>query len=379
VLIPEERGIEGLSALVRDRGGFGLLKLTPAHVQVLTQWLEPEQAPGRARALVIGGEALLAESLSFWRAHTPETRLINEYGPTETVVGCVVYEVPPGAPLSGLVPIGRPIANTRCYVLDAALRPVPAGLVGELYLAGAGLARGYLARPDLTAERFVPDPFSGLGERLYRTGDLVRWDEGGQLVFIGRTDQQVKLHGYRIELGEIEAVLAACPGIHEVAVILREDVPGDPQLVAYYVPVGERTSAVKELELRAGLKVQLPPYMIPASFVSLPEMPLTSNGKIDRAALPAPGTERPDLAQPYVAPETETEEILAAVIGQILRLDQVGVLDNFFALGGNSIRGLQFVGLARDRGLEFNVEDLFQHQTVRDLAASLGKRESQES
>ncbi|MFP5285665.1 MAG: non-ribosomal peptide synthetase, partial [Thermoanaerobaculia bacterium] len=211
VLVPEERGIEGLSALVRDRGGFGLLKLTPAHLQVLTQRLEPEQAPGRAQALVIGGEALLAESLSLWRTHAPETRLINEYGPTETVVGCVVYEVPPGVPLSGPVPIGRPIANMRCYVLDAALRPVPAGFEGQLYLAGTGLARGYLARPGLTAERFVPDPFGGPGERMYRTGDLVRWDEEGQLVFIGRVDQQVKLHGYRIELGEVEAVLAACP------------------------------------------------------------------------------------------------------------------------------------------------------------------------
>ncbi len=381
VLVPEERGFDGLSTLVRDRGGFGLLKLTPAHVQILTQSLEPEQAPDRARALVIGGEALLAESLSFWRAHAPETRLINEYGPTETVVGCVVYEVPPGVPLSGPVPIGRPIANMRCYVLDAALRPVPAGLVGQLYLAGVGLARGYLARPDLTAERFVPDPFGGPGERLYHTGDLVRWGEGEQLVFIGRADLQVKLHGYRIELGEIEVVLAACSGIHEVAVILREDVPGEPRLVAYYVPAEERTQAVTESELRARLKIQLPPYMIPASFVSLQEMPLTSNGKIDRGALPAPGTERerPDLAQSYVAPETETEEILATVVGQILRLHQVGVLDNVFALGGDSIRSLQIVRLARDRGLEFSVKDIYWHQTVRDLAASLGKRASQKS
>ncbi|MFP5285666.1 MAG: phosphopantetheine-binding protein [Thermoanaerobaculia bacterium] len=169
------------------------------------------------------------------------------------------------------------------------------------------------------------------------------------------------------------------PGIHEAVVILREDVPGDPRLVAYYVPARERTPAVTESELRAGLKVQLPPYMIPASFVPLPEMPLTSNGKIDREAFPAPGTGRPDFAQSYVAPETETEEVLAAIFGQILRLDQVGVLDNYFALGGNSIRSLQIVGLARDRGLEFNVEDLLQHETVRALAASLGKRVSRES
>jgi amino acid adenylation domain-containing protein len=372
VLVPEEDGIEGFSSLVRDRGGFGLIKLTPAHLQVLTQWLQPEQAPGRAGALVLGGEALLAESLFFWRAHAPETRLINEYGPTETVVGCVAYEVRPGVPLSGPVPIGRPIANMRCYVLDRVLRPVPFGWPGELYLAGTGLARGYLARPDLTAERFVPDPFGGPGERLYRTGDMVRWREDGELVFIGRLDQQVKLHGYRIELGEIEAVLAGLPGVAEAVVLVREDTPGDPRLVAYYVPAGEPSPA--GADLRAGLEAQLPPYMIPAALIALPELPLTSNGKINRDALLAPGTERPDLAQAYVAPESESEEILAAVVGQVLRLDQVGRLDNFFALGGDSIRSVQIAALARERGLEFNVEDLFQHQTIRELAASLGAR-----
>jgi amino acid adenylation domain-containing protein len=368
VLVPEEEGIEGLCSLVRDRGGFGLLKLTPSHLQVLTQWLQPEQAPGRAGALVLGGEALLAESLFFWRARAPETRLFNEYGPTETVVGCVVYEVRPAVSLSGPVPIGRPIDNTRCYVLDAALRPVPSGLPGELYLAGAGLARGYLGRPDLTAERFVPDPFGGAGERLYRTGDLVRWTEG-ELVFAGRTDQQVKLHGYRIELGEIEAALAALPGVREAAAVLREDTPGDPRLAAYYVP---ETPAPAEAELRAGLEARLPAYMIPAALVSLPELPLTANGKIDRAALPAPGTGRPDLVEAYVAPESETEEILAAIVGQVLHLDAVGVLDNFFALGGDSIRSVQIVAHARERGLELNVEDLFRHQTIRALASSVG-------
>ncbi|MBV8202908.1 MAG: amino acid adenylation domain-containing protein, partial [Acidobacteria bacterium] len=368
VLIPEEHGVEGLAAAMRERGGFSLVKLTPSHLVVLTQWLQPEQAAGRAGALVIGGEALAAESLFFWRAHARTTRLINEYGPTETVVGCTVYEVPPDVGIAGPVPIGRPIANTRAYVADARLMPVPAGVAGELFIGGPGLARGYLGRPDLTAERFVPDPFGGEpGARLYRTGDLARHGEDGNLHFLGRRDGQVKLHGFRIEPAEVEAALVSLAAVREAAVVVREDTPGDRRLVAYLVPAGP---APRSGELRELLLAKLPPYMVPSAFVALDALPLSPRGKVDRAALPAPGSERPS-DEAYVAPESASEEILCAVLGKVLGVEQVSVDDNFFVLGGDSMRSVQIVALARERGLTFSVEDLFRHQTVRKLAAQL--------
>jgi len=369
VLIAEDRGIEGLATAMRDRGGFSLLKLTPAHLVVLTQWLQPEQAVDRAAALVIGGEALQAEALFFWRAHAPGTRLFNEYGPTETVVGCTLYEVPTGVSLAGPVPIGRPIANTQAYVLDPHGIPVPGGLAGELHIGGAGLARGYLGRPDLTAERFVPAPYCEPGGRLYRTGDQVRLGADGNLHYLGRRDDQVKVRGFRIELGEVEAALAAHESVRESAVRVREDTPGDRRLVGYVVAQGNTAPGTGEL--RDFLLTKLPAYMVPAAFVLLPALPLTANGKVDRAALPAPGVERPDLEQAYVAPDNETEEVLAAVMGQILGLSQVGIHDNFFVLGGDSMRSVQIVALARERGIEFSVEDLFRHQTIRQLAEGI--------
>ena len=232
-LLPEDLGVEALSAVLREETHFSLVKITPAHLQLLSQQLSPQEAAGRTRAFIIGGENLLAESLAFWQAFAPETRLVNEYGPTETVVGCCVYQVPPGRHTSGSIPIGRPIANTQMYLLDRQLQPVPIGVPGEVYIGGAGVARGYLNRPELTAERFIPNLYSEEpGSRLYKTGDLARYLSDGNIAFLGRLDHQVKVRGFRVELGEVETVLREHPAVREALVLAQEDA----RLVAYVVP-----------------------------------------------------------------------------------------------------------------------------------------------
>ena len=236
-LLREHLGVEALSTALKQGANWSLVKLTPTHLRLLSQQLSPQEAAGRTRAFIIGGENLLAESLAFWRAFAPETRLINEYGPTETVVGCCVYQVPDGKHKTGSIPIGRPIANTQVYLLDGHLQPVPIGVPGELYIGGAGMARGYLHRPELTAERFLPNPFSKEADtRLYKTGDLARYIPNGKLEFLSRLDHQVKLRGFRVGLGEIEAVLREHPAVREALVLTQKDVPGDKRLVAYVVP-----------------------------------------------------------------------------------------------------------------------------------------------
>ena len=366
VLAREGEGIDPLAEALLAGEGYSLVKLTPAHVDLLAASLTPEQVRGRARCLVIGGEALMwSEGIAFWQRHAPETRLINEYGPTETVVGCCVYELPAGGG-SGAVPIGRPIANARLYVVDRARRPVPAGVPGELLIGGVGLARGYVARPGLTAEKFLPDPFGGgSGARLYATGDRVRHGRGGELEFLGRLDEQVKVRGYRIEPAEIEAALERLVGIEKTVVVVREDLPGDRRLVAYYLGAREPGT----VELRNALLESLPEYMVPAVFVWLAEFPLTSNGKLDRAALPVPGDlARGELA--FVVPETETERTLAKIWQDVLRIERIGRSENFFALGGDSILGLQVASRARKAGLTVAARQLFQHQTLQELAAA---------
>jgi amino acid adenylation domain-containing protein len=347
VLVPEESGVEGLGEALRASGGFSLVKITPPHLEVLNYLLPAAEAAGRTGALVIGGEALKAEALGFWRKHAPETRLINEYGPTETVVGCCVYEVAPGELLGGIVPIGRPIANTRLYVLDARFEPVATGVAGELYIGGDGLARGYLNRPDLTAERFLPDPFGvEAGARIYRSGDLARYAPDGNLEFLGRVDQQVKVRGFRIELGEIEAALSAHAGVREAAVIVREDTPDEKRLTAYVV--AESGDATTAADLRAHLAERLPEYMIPMAFVMLERLPLTTNGKVDRRRLPEPDHARPELERAFVAPRNETEEALAKIWAEVLGVERVGVNDNFFELGGHSLLATQVVSRVRN-------------------------------
>jgi amino acid adenylation domain-containing protein len=268
--------------------------------------------------------------------------------------------------------IGERIPDLQLYVLDAARKPVPVGVPGELYVGGAGLARGYLYRPELTAERFVVHPWGDEGARLYRTGDRGRYLANGDLEYLGRVDRQVKVRGFRIELGEIEAVLAQHKDVSE-SVVLARDNDGDTRLVAYVVAADEQVLTVSDL--RSHMKERLPEYMVPSAFVLLDRLPLTTNGKIDRRALPLPEDARLDLGEAYVAPETEAEQILAGVWAEVLRVERVGVCDNFFALGGDSIRSVQVLSLAKERGLSFSLQQLFQYQTIRELANAIGSEE----
>jgi amino acid adenylation domain-containing protein/natural product biosynthesis luciferase-like monooxygenase protein len=317
------------------------------------------------QTLIVAGEPCPVELGSHW---APRCRFINAYGPTETTVCATFAEYCEG---SDRLPIGRPISNTQVYVLDGELEPLPVGVLGELYIGGTGLARGYLGRTDLTAERFVPSPF-GHGDRLYRTGDVVRYLADGNLEFVGRIDHQVKIRGFRIELGEIEAALSAHPSVRQAVVVAREDAPGEKRLVAYVVRNQESGATVEPNELGAHLKRSLPDYMVPSAFVVLEGLPLTPNGKVDRRSLPAPEG-RPDVAQ-YVAPRTLTEEVLAGIWCEVLKVDKVGVNDNFFDLGGHSLLLQQLhrkLTIALDR--DFSLMSLFHHPTIRAFEAFLSE------
>ena len=365
-ILPQGADVEALTRALADSPGFNFVKLTPSHLEILSRSLPAEGAADVADALLLGGEALTAESLGFWRENAPEMRLINEYGPTETVVGCAIYEVAANDPATGAVAIGRPIPNTRLYVLDPRLQPVPQGAVGELYIGGLQVTRGYLGRSGLTAERFFPDPFAtSPGGRLYKTGDLVRHRADGELVYLGRGDEQLKVHGWRIEPGEIEAVLLEHPAVREAAVVARE-IDGTKRLVAYIVRDGD----VQADALRGALLEKLPQQMVPSSFVPLEALPLSASGKLDRQALPAPDVKknRQEMGQRYIAPRNVVEDTLASIYSQVLGVEEVGINDNFFTLGGDSIRSLSVVGLARQKGLQLSLRQVALHPTVADLA-----------
>ncbi|HEX9316331.1 MAG TPA: condensation domain-containing protein, partial [Actinomycetota bacterium] len=342
-----------------------LVDLTPSYAhQLIAAGLLTN--PGhRPPILMLGGEAL-GESL--WRelAAAADTTSYNFYGPTECTVDALSCRVADFArPVVGL-----PLRNLQAYVLDGKLSPMPTGVPGELYLAGAGLARGYLHRPGLTAERFVANPFGEPGSRMYRTGDVVRWKPGGVLEHLGRTDEQVKIRGFRVEPGEIEAALMGHPDVAEAVVVAREDAPGDKRLVAYLVAApgsAEPTAA----DLRAFLAEALPDYMVPSAFVVLDGLPLTPNGKLDRKALPVPGVDAATHAR-YVAPRTEAEAVVAAIWAEVLGVERVGVEDNFFELGGDSILSIRVISRLRAAfAVEISPRALFTTPTVAGLAAAL--------
>jgi amino acid adenylation domain-containing protein len=327
------------------------------------------------RLVIFGGEALELRSLRPWfdRYGDERPRLVNMYGITETTVH-VTYRplTAEDASERSRSFIGGPLPDLSIYILDERLQLVPVGVAGELCIGGDGLARGYLHRPELTAERFIANPFGpAAASRLYRSGDLARRLPGGDIEYLGRIDHQVKIRGHRIETGEIEAVLNEHAAVREAVVEAREGSTGEKRLVAYLALKRETTIG----ELRNFLQEKLPEYMQPAAFVFMDQWPLTPNGKVDRRALPVPGPDRPKLESAYVAPRTEIEELLAVMWGDILGVDAVGVDDNFFALGGDSILSVRLLGLARERGLDFSLQQLFRHQTIRGLAQEISIRE----
>jgi amino acid adenylation domain-containing protein len=350
----------GLGTLLRERQ-VQVVTLPPSVLAVMP----PEGLEG-LRTVVSAGEALPAETAARWAVGR---RLINAYGPTEVAV-CATLGEWEGAP--GRPPIGRPMAGRRAYVLDEALRPLPVGVEGELYVGGPGLARGYLGQAALTAECFVPDPFSGEpGARMYRTGDRVRWLPDGQLDFLGRRDTQVKLRGYRIEPGEVEAVLAEHPSVLTAAVVAREDTPGELRLVAYVV-AREKPGPSAEA-LRVSLGERLPDFMVPAAFVSMEALPLNTSGKVDRRALPAP--EAPQSSSAFVAPRTPTEGALARLWQEVLGLKQVGVHERFLDLGGHSLTAMRFLSRLRAQmGVSLSFRDLLRAATIEKLALLVDTR-----
>ena len=347
------------------------LHFVPSMLQVFLMHPELERCKSLKR-VICSGEALSYELQERFFSRFPDSvELHNLYGPTEASIDVTYWQCRRESH-QWIVPIGRPIANTQIYLLDQSQKPVPIGVPGELYIGGVGLARGYFNRPELTAEKFVPDPFRE-GERLFRTGDLARYRADGAIEFLGRIDHQVKISGFRIELGEIEVVLGQHPAIKEVVVVAREDVPGNKRLVAYLVSDlqwdGQQETHLLIEELRNYLKEKLPHYMIPSAFVFLPALPLMPNGKVNRQALPAPDMTRPNRAESFAPPRNEVEEHLASIWAQVLGIDKVGIHDNFFDLGGASIQSLQIIAKASEVGLQLTPEMLFEHQTIAELAA----------
>jgi len=352
------------------------LKIVPSHLSALLTASQPEQVLPKQQ-LILGGEACHWHLIEQIEQYSPTCHIVNHYGPTETTIGALTYSIQPQSKArgTGTVPIGTPIANTEVYILDINLQPVPMDIPGEMYIGGAGVTRGYLNRPELTAERLIPNPFGSVGERLYKTGDLARYRSDGTIEFIGRADDQVKIHGFRIELGEIEATLNKYPDVSESIVLACADDLGKQRLIAYVVSEPDASAATEQL--REFLQEKLPPYMIPSAFVWLKALPLNANGKVDRQALPDPETTRGDLEGTFVGPRTPTEQILADIWAQFLKRDRVDVRDNFFELGGDSILSMQIMAKAHQAGLQLTPQQIFEHQTIAELAEVAGGQSEQ--
>jgi amino acid adenylation domain-containing protein len=371
VVVPHavSRDAEAFHRLVRDEG-VTVLSQTPSAFRQFETADERLGGDLALRAVVFGGEPLHRPSVRRWatRHGYAAPLLVNMYGITETTVHVTYLELDAGHVDGNVSPIGRPLPDLGAHVLDRHGMPCPVGVTGELHISGAGLARGYVGRPALTAERFVPDHLSGVpGARLYRSGDLARWNVTGGLEYLGRADSQVKIRGYRIETGEIETVLGTHPRLLEATVIGRTGTDGQTDLIGYLVPVPDGAAPAAD-ELRAWLGQRLPGYMVPRHLVFLETLPLTAQGKVDRRALPEPQSVRPDFTQEFIAPVGPVEELLAEIWGRVLGVDRVGRDDNFFDLGGDSIRGLQVVGQARSTGMNVRLQDINRYPTLGTLA-----------
>ncbi|HEX8147545.1 MAG TPA: AMP-binding protein, partial [Pyrinomonadaceae bacterium] len=363
---PDPRALssELLVNVLRERE-INVVTLPPAVLAVTT----PERLPA-LRTVVSAGESCSPETVARWGRHC---RVINAYGPTENTVCATMHECVEAD--VDVVPIGRPMRNTTLYLLDALLQPAPVNVTGEAYVGGAGVARGYLNRPGLTAERFIPDPFSAEpGARLYRTGDAARYRGDGEVEFVGRLDGQVKVRGYRVELGEVEAALASHAAVRDVVVMARDDEQGGPKQLVAYVVADQSRPAPAAAELREHAREQLPDYMTPSAFVLLEEMPLTPNGKVDRRALPAPY--QVEAEQGAAAdPRTPFEEMLCGIAADVLNLERVRVTDNFFEVGGHSLLATQFILRLREvLRVELSVRDLFEKPTIAQAAAEVEAR-----
>lgn len=350
-----------------DEHQIDCLKIVPGHLAALLSCSHPARVLPR-RVLVVGGESSPREGAIQVQELKPDLRIINHYGPTETTVGVLTWELTQDGQWTNTLPLGRPLRNTRAYVLDANLLPVPIGVPGELYVGGDNVTRGYLNQPDLTAERFIPDPFSTEpGERLYKTGDMVCFLNENTIEFLGRKDQQVKIRGYRIEPGEIEAQLELHPDVREAIVIPREDQPGEKRLVAY---VAAAAPSLQVSDLRSHLAERLPEYMVPSSFVLLSALPRTPNGKIDRQALPAPA--EAEDTELFVAPRTPVEAALAGIWAELLGVEEIGVKNSFFELGGHSLMAMQLLSRLRVTfQLELPLRIVFEAPTIAELALAL--------
>jgi acyl-coenzyme A synthetase/AMP-(fatty) acid ligase/acyl carrier protein len=343
------------------------LQCTPSMARMLTINAESREMLKQIDHLMIGGEAL-PESLAKDLLSLNNSSLSNMYGPTETTIWSTTQAISSD---TKSIPIGRPIANTKIYILDKFCQPTPPGVPGELFIGGDGVVRGYLNQPELTDERFIPNPFGDTNdERIYWTGDLACYRDDGVIDFLGRVDHQVKIRGYRIELGEIESALDQYKNIRQSVVVLREDTPGDQRLAAYYVVDGENPTSK---ELRETLGRSLPSYMMPSDFVALDALPLTPNGKVDRNALPSPQDIKPASEQVYVAPESGLEEKIVSLWQDTLKVDKVGTDDNFFDLGGHSLLVVKLHSeLGKEVDKPISLTDLYRFPTVRSLVAHLG-------